>query len=183
MFWAGWLGDKTNLWLAKRRGGTHLPEDSLVSLILPTIVSMIGIVIYALATNNPQKYSSWGVVMGKSHETLTVGRIPLTICEGWTLQQFGFVVCLITTTHFAAEAYPSNPGPALVLVVGMKNIVSFGMNRASKYEVGHIEANNGTGASFGIVPMVHTWNYLTAYMVVSWRLASSETFTVSDLYY
>ena len=27
MFWAGWLGDKTNLWLAKRRGGTHLPED------------------------------------------------------------------------------------------------------------------------------------------------------------
>jgi ABC-type spermidine/putrescine transport system permease subunit II len=66
MFWAGWLGDKTTLWLAKRRGGTHLPEDSLVSLILPTIVSGIGIVIYALATNNPQKYSSWGVVMGKS---------------------------------------------------------------------------------------------------------------------
>ena len=65
MFWAGWLGDKTNLWLAKRRGGIHLPEDSLVSLILPTIVSGIGIVIYALATNNPQKYSSWGVVMGK----------------------------------------------------------------------------------------------------------------------
>lgn len=51
------------------------------------------------------------------------------IREGWTLQQFGFVVCLITTTHFAAEAYPSNPGPALVLVVGMKNIVSFGKNR------------------------------------------------------
>ena len=45
------------------------------------------------------------------------------------MQQFGFVVCLITTTHFAAEAYPSNPGPALVLVVGMKNIVSFGKNR------------------------------------------------------
>lgn len=45
---------------------------------------------------------------------------------GWTLQQFGFVVCIITTTHFAAEAYPSNPGPAIVLVVGAKNIVSFG---------------------------------------------------------
>jgi hypothetical protein len=24
-----------------------------------------------------------------------------------------------------------------------------------------------TGASFGIVPMVNTWNYFTAYMVVS----------------
>jgi hypothetical protein len=48
------------------------------------------------------------------------------LLTGWTLQQFGFVVCIITTTHFAAEAYPSNPGPAIVLVVGAKNIVSFG---------------------------------------------------------
>lgn len=89
------------------------------------------------------------------------------------MQQFGFVVCLITTTHFAAEAYPSNPGPALVLVVGMKNIVSFGKNRAGKFNHDHIEANNSTGASFGIVPMVHTWNYLTAYMVVSRELVPS----------
>jgi hypothetical protein len=33
--------------------------------------------------------------------------------------------------------------------------------------LGDIPADIGTGASFGIVPMVHTWNYLTAYMVVS----------------
>lgn len=45
---------------------------------------------------------------------------------GWTLEQFGFIVMLITTTHFAAEAYPQNPGPALVMVVGLKNVVSFG---------------------------------------------------------
>jgi hypothetical protein len=44
MLWAGFLGDKMNLWLAKRRGGVHLPEDTLVVLILPTVVSMIGIV-------------------------------------------------------------------------------------------------------------------------------------------
>jgi hypothetical protein len=49
--------------------------------------------------------------------------------KGWTLFQFGFIVCIITSTHFAAEAYPSNPGPALVLVVGVKNIVSFGQFR------------------------------------------------------
>jgi hypothetical protein len=52
---------------------------------------------------------------------------------GWTLQQFGFVVCIITTTHFAAEAYPSNPGPAIVLVVGAKNIVSFGKPVLASY--------------------------------------------------
>ncbi|CZT17841.1 related to HOL1 protein [Ramularia collo-cygni] len=110
MFWAGWGGDKTNLWLAKRRNGVHHPEDTLVILICPTLVSGIGIVVYALAAARPEGYSSWGIIMG------------------WTLLQFGFIVCIITTTHFAAEAYPSNPGPALVLVVGVKNIVSFGQS-------------------------------------------------------
>lgn len=56
----------------------------------------------------------------------TLAFIAANLGTGWTLQQFGFVVSIITSTHFASEAYPSNPGPALVLVVGMKNIVSFG---------------------------------------------------------
>lgn len=66
---------------------------------------------------------------------------------GWTLFQFAFIVVLITTTHFGSEAFPKNPGPALVVVIGVKNIVSF-------------------GASYGIVPMVNTFNYLTAFMVL-----------------
>jgi hypothetical protein len=135
---------------------------------------------------------------------------------GWTLQQFGFLVCIITTTHFAAEAYPSNPGPAIVLVVGAKNIVSFGkftfsclgcaalLQQTNNYSIDRsiirpkrtkkisphnptyllkrkkdkqinrsknthrkLTHSNKTGASFGIVPMVNTWNYFTAYMVVS----------------
>ncbi|KAK6423260.1 hypothetical protein LTR95_016563 [Oleoguttula sp. CCFEE 5521] len=130
MFFAGYLGDKLNLFLAKRRGGEHKPEHSLITLIFPTIVSALAIVVYAVTANNPARYSSWGIIMG------------------WTLFQFGFIVCLITTTHFAAEAYPHKPGPALVTVVGLKNIVSF-------------------GASFGLVPMVHRFgNYLTPYMIL-----------------
>lgn len=54
----------------------------------------------------------------------------------------------MTTTHFASEAMPENPGPALVMVIGAKNVVSF-------------------GASKGIVPMVQKYDYLTAYMIVS----------------
>jgi ABC-type spermidine/putrescine transport system permease subunit II len=72
MFWSGYLGDKMNLWLARRRDGTHLPEDSLISLIVPTIVSAIGIIVYALSTNDPTKYSSWGIIMGKSHYTMAI---------------------------------------------------------------------------------------------------------------
>lgn len=64
MFWAGWLGDKTNFFLAKRRGGTHMPEDSLVSLVFPSIVSVIGTTVYALAADQPEKYTYWGIIMG-----------------------------------------------------------------------------------------------------------------------
>ncbi|KAI7084341.1 MFS general substrate transporter [Hortaea werneckii] len=129
MFFAGYLGDKLNLSLAKRRGGVHKPEDSLVSLFFPTLVSAIGIIIYAPTAQRPETHSYWGIIMG------------------WTLYEFGFIVALITATHFAAEAYPQNPGPALVLVVGLKNVISF-------------------GASFGITPMVHKFDYLTAYMIL-----------------
>ncbi|KAI7542612.1 MFS general substrate transporter [Hortaea werneckii] len=134
MLFAGYLGDKLNLFLAKRHGGTHKPEDSLASFVFPTLVSAIGIIIYALTAQHPETHSYWGIVMG------------------WTLYEFGFIVALITATHFAAEAYPQNPGPALVVVVGLKNVISF-------------------GASFGITPMVHKqvfllFDYLTAYMIL-----------------
>jgi hypothetical protein len=125
MFWSGFLGDKLNLWLAKRRNGTHIPEDSLVILVFPTIVSMIGIIVYALTADRPEIYTSWGIIIGLSLSQLFAIDNP-DFHLGWTLYQFGFIVCIITSTHFAAEAYPSNPGPALVLVVGAKNIVSFG---------------------------------------------------------
>jgi hypothetical protein len=31
----------------------------------------------------------------------------------------------MTTTHFASEAVPNNPGPALAVIIGAKNVVSF----------------------------------------------------------
>ncbi|KAI4725832.1 MFS general substrate transporter [Aureobasidium sp. EXF-10728] len=129
MFYAGYIGDKMNLWLAKRRNGVHVPEDTLIQLIMPFFIGAIGIIIFAITANDPKNHSSWGIIMG------------------WTLYEFAFIVVLITTTHFGSEAFPKNPGPALVVVIGVKNIVSF-------------------GASFGIVPMVHAFNYLTAFMIL-----------------
>lgn len=46
---------------------------------------------------------------------------------GWTLLEFTFVCALILTTKFAAEAWSKNPGPTLMVVVGAKNIISFGV--------------------------------------------------------
>ncbi|KAG5805379.1 hypothetical protein H9Q74_010989 [Fusarium xylarioides] len=49
------------------------------------------------------------------------------ILVSWTLFQVTFTSVLIVTTTFAAEASPKHPGPALVMVIGTKNIVSFGV--------------------------------------------------------
>ncbi|KAK4580464.1 hypothetical protein LTR86_000667 [Recurvomyces mirabilis] len=105
---AGPLSDKLILYMASRRGGVHRPEDILITLAFPSLVSAIGIIIYGVTAQNPAAHSAWGIIMG------------------WTLFNIGFIVALVTGTHFAAEAYPQNPGPALVMVVGSKNIVSFG---------------------------------------------------------
>ncbi|KAJ5693243.1 hypothetical protein N7462_002666 [Penicillium macrosclerotiorum] len=60
----------------------------------------------------------------------------------WTLFQVAFVSVLILSTSFATEEWEHNPGPALVAVVGMKNIVAFIL-------------------SYGIHPMVK-YSYKTA---------------------
>lgn len=146
MFYAGYCGDKMNLWLAKRRNGVHVPEDTLVQLILPFFIGAIGIIIFAITANSPETHSSWGIIMGKSDKPC-ISHLITNKTIGWTLYEFAFIVVLITTTHFGSEAFPKNPGPALVVVIGVKNIISF-------------------GASFGIVPMVHAFDYLTAFMIL-----------------
>ncbi|KXL49918.1 MAG: hypothetical protein FE78DRAFT_36757 [Acidomyces sp. 'richmondensis'] len=115
--WAGLIGEKINLWLARRRKGTHIPKDSLIILIIPSIISAIGIVVFAAAAMLPQKHSSWGL--------------------SWAGHYLNLVLL----------AYPQQPGPALVGVIGMKYIISF-------------------GASYGITLMVSKFNYLQAFMIL-----------------
>ena len=67
MFYAGWIGDRMNIWLAKRRDGVHIPEDSLVQLIFPFVVSCIGLVIFAVTAQKPETHSAWGIIMGKQN--------------------------------------------------------------------------------------------------------------------
>ncbi|KAL5041178.1 hypothetical protein BDW71DRAFT_201576 [Aspergillus fruticulosus] len=62
---------------------------------------------------------------------------------GWTLFQITFVSVLILATSFAAEAWEKNPGPAIVAVVGVKNIVAFAL-------------------SYGINPMTAMYDYPVA---------------------
>lgn len=129
MLYAGWGADKINIWLAKRNGGVHKAEHHLIHMIAPGITGAIGITLVAVCAHAPQSYSAW------------------TLIVGWAIYQFSFTAILITTTTLAAETVPESPGAALVVVVGGKNLVSFGL-------------------SYGIIPMIFSMGYLKALMTL-----------------
>ncbi|KAI0471023.1 major facilitator superfamily domain-containing protein [Xylariaceae sp. FL0804] len=129
MLYSGWGAAKVNIWLAARNGGVHRPEHHLIHLIIPYLTGACGIIVFGVCANSPEKYSAWGLVLA------------------WAIYEFSFTCVIITTTTFAAEVFPENPGAAMVPVVGGKNIISF-------------------GASYGLIPMVNTYTYLEAFMIL-----------------
>ncbi|KAJ5531908.1 hypothetical protein N7494_008460 [Penicillium frequentans] len=123
MLYAGIFGDWYVLHMAKRSGGVHTPEHRLILLIIPGILMVTSLLLYGFTAGSG---SSWGGPF-----------------MGWTILQVAFVSVLILSTSFAAEAWEKNPGPALVAVVGTKNIIAFGI-------------------SYGLIPMVAKYSYPTA---------------------
>ncbi|KAF3384846.1 hypothetical protein F1880_001754 [Penicillium rolfsii] len=123
MLYAGVFGDWFILRLAKRANGVHTPEHRLILLIFPGIMTVVSLLLYGFTANGN---ATWGGPY-----------------MGWTLLQVAFVSVLILSTSFAAEAWEKNPGPALVAVVGTKNIIAFGI-------------------SYGLNPMVAKYSYPVA---------------------
>ncbi|KAF7531217.1 hypothetical protein G7054_g9076 [Neopestalotiopsis clavispora] len=107
VLYSGWLSTKVDMYLAKRCDGTHKPEHRLVLLILPGMVGILGTMLYAAAAETPSRFQWFAPYMG------------------WTFFQFSFITVSATLSTFATEAWPRHPGPALVMVVGVKNIVGF----------------------------------------------------------
>jgi hypothetical protein len=130
MFFAGYGGDKITVYMAKRNGGIAKPEYRLIPLIFPFITGIAGILIYSYTSNNTHHNLSWaGPVIA------------------WGIYEFAFVCTLITSTSFAAEVWPKNPGPALVIVLGSKNIFAFGIS----YALTPMVEKHGYTWAFGIL--------------------------------
>ena len=123
MLYAGLFGDWFIVYMAKRNGGVHLPEHRLILLIFPGFLMVASLLLYGFTAGGG---STWGGPF-----------------MGWTILQVAFVSVLILSTSFAAEAWEKNPGPALVAVVGTKNIIAFGI-------------------SYGLNPMVAKYSYPAA---------------------
>jgi hypothetical protein len=127
MLYCTFLGNPFVLWLADRNRGIHKPEHHLLTMGPPAIVGIGMILLYGLTASGGPSW--WGPYMA------------------WSIFQYSFTAILIISTTFASEAVPSHPGPALVVVVGTKNIVSF-------------------GATYGLTPMVERHGYEWAFGVL-----------------
>ncbi|KAL4880379.1 major facilitator superfamily domain-containing protein [Aspergillus karnatakaensis] len=118
ILYSGWFGGKATLWLARRSSGIHKPEHHLILIIFPGCVGLCGILLYGFGAGNGPQVLSW-----------------MAPYMGWTLYQFTFIT-------------PMHPGPALVVVVGLKSIVAF-------------------GAAYGLQPMVTLHGYEWGYGILA----------------
>ena len=93
---------------------------------------------------------------------------------GWTFFQTTFTAILIVSTTFASEATAQHPGPALVVVVGTKNIVSFGVS----YGLTPMVAMKGYTWAFGVLTGIFTAIFLLGipvyYLNPRWRARQSS---------
>jgi hypothetical protein len=93
---------------------------------------------------------------------------------GWTIFQYSFTAVIIVSTTFAAEVAPKYPGPALVAVVGTKNIVSFGVT----YGLTPMTAKFGYERAFGILTGIFGALFLLGIPVYflnpRWRAAAAK---------
>ncbi|RMZ71981.1 HOL1 (member of major facilitator superfamily) [Pyrenophora seminiperda CCB06] len=128
MLYCTYLGDPFVLFLARRNRGIHKPEHHLVTLIPPALVGFAMLILYGCTAQLGPSW--WAPYMA------------------WSLFQYSFTAVLIVSTCFAAEAGAEHPGPALVVVVGTKNVVSFGV-------------------TYGVTPMVAEHGFKWAYGVLS----------------
>lgn len=122
------IADRFVLWAAGRNHGVHMPEHHLITLGPPALVGIGMMILYGFTASGGSTW--WGPYMG------------------WTIFQFSFTCIVIISSTFASEASPKHPGPALVLVIGTKNIISFGL-------------------TYGITPMIAQHGYKWAFSVLS----------------
>jgi hypothetical protein len=129
MLYCHLIGDKFVLFAARRNKGIHKPEHQLLTLLPPALIGMAMLLLYGFTAGG---CSTWWV--------------PYI---GWTLFQYSFTAnIIIISTTFASEVVDQHPGPALFVVVGTKNIVSFGV-------------------SYGLTPMVARYGYECAFGVLT----------------
>ncbi|KAM0786291.1 hypothetical protein ACM66B_001770 [Microbotryomycetes sp. NB124-2] len=143
-FGMDWLAVRS----AKKNNGVHTPEGRLPIILIPSIFTIIGTVCYGYTLDDPDMF----------------GRHWIAPVAFFAMMVFGFISSLITTTTFSVECCPRAPGPALVLGVGGKNLVAFGL-------------------SYALVPLVQTSGGVYSYATVLGSATAGVTILAIPVYF
>lgn len=92
--------------MAKKRG-KRVPENQLLNLALPTACALIGSVVFGIAGEHPEQYSSYLFLFGLG------------------LMAFGFLGANTIGAVYVLECYPHLAGPALVNIASFRCILAF----------------------------------------------------------
>jgi len=103
---SGLLADSLANLIAKRRGRRD-PEIQALNLIPPTVISLIGTILFGLAGDEPGKYG-WP-----------------TFLVGLGFISYGFLATNSIGVVYVLECYPHMSGPALVNIGSFRSIIAF----------------------------------------------------------
>lgn len=101
-----YFADWTANLVAKKRG-KRVPENQLLNLVLPTACALIGSVLFGLAGEHPEQYSSYLFLFALG------------------LMAFGFLGANTIGAVYVLECYPHLAGPALVNIASFRCLIAF----------------------------------------------------------
>ncbi|KAG2416021.1 hypothetical protein HFD88_007213 [Aspergillus terreus] len=108
---AGPLTDLLSRTLRRRNNNIHKPEHRIPALIVPFVISPIGLIIFGEAISQHMHYAVAAV--GQAMATASLALVPSVMLS------------------YVVDAYPHTSGEALVLVNASKNVVAFGLTKGS----------------------------------------------------
>ncbi|RAH61573.1 MFS transporter [Aspergillus piperis CBS 112811] len=108
---AGPLTDALSAYLRKRNNGVHKPEHRVPALIIPFVITPLGLVIFGYTVSRHMQYVIPAVGSAMSAAGLTL--VPSVMLS------------------YVVDSYPDTSGEALVLVNASKNVVAFGLSKGS----------------------------------------------------
>jgi hypothetical protein len=103
----GEVAEPVSRFFTRRNGGKREPEHVLPNFIVPSVVAALGLVVYGVVAAQPGKYRWIGVHIA------------------FGLFSFGFCALSAISGVWLGELLPHKSGPAIVLVCGGRNALSF----------------------------------------------------------
>ena len=97
--------------MRNRNNGIHKPEHRIPALIVPFIISPIGLIVFGYTISRHMHYAAPAVGQAMAAAGLTL--VPSVMLS------------------YVVDSYPYTSGEALVLVNASKNVVAFGLSKGS----------------------------------------------------